>query len=462
MKTTSIKKALVISSAFMCTIGFTAMAQTPAKNDFKNMRAYGRTGINVFEAPKDTATTFDGISVKFGAGFTQTFQALDHSNGVTANIDSTTGKNINGLYGLTPGFNTAQANLFMDVQLADGIRMNVTSYLSARHHSETWVKGGYIQFDKLPFKSRFFDNVMKYTTIKMGHMEINYGDNHFRRSDGGHTFYNPFCENYIIDAFTTEIAGEVYGHYKGFIAMVAVSNGEIKGSVDQLYPTTNDPKAKRSPAIYGKLAFDKTFDNSFRVRAAASTYFNSSSQNNTLMWGDRTGSNYFMVMERQYPTGSLTSSASYSSQAWSGRVNPRFSDRISAQQFNLLVKFKGAELFGTYDMMSGRTNSEATDRSISQYGIDAIYRIGKLERIFVAARYNSATGNIAPNEQANKVTINRTAFAAGWMLTDNVLLKGEYVMQEYKDFNETMTTGAIDARYNGKFNGFVIQATVGF
>ena len=51
---------------------------------------------------------------------------------------------------------TAQANLFTDVQLADGIRMNVTTYLSTRHHNEAWVKGGYIQFDKLPFvKSKF-------------------------------------------------------------------------------------------------------------------------------------------------------------------------------------------------------------------------------------------------------------------------------------------------------------------
>jgi hypothetical protein len=37
-------------------------------------------------------------------------------------------------------------------------------------------------------------------------------------------------------------------------------------------------------------------------------------------------------------------------------------------------------------------------------------------------------------------------------------------MQEYKDFAQRLTTTGtpIDARYNGKFNGFLIQATVGF
>ena len=40
-------------------------------------------------------------------------------------------------------------------------------------------------------------------------MEINYGDAHFRRSDNGNAIYNPFVGNYIMDAFTTEIGGEV-------------------------------------------------------------------------------------------------------------------------------------------------------------------------------------------------------------------------------------------------------------
>jgi hypothetical protein len=295
-------------------------------------------------------------------------------------------------------------------------------------------------------------------------MEINYGDNHYRRSDGGHALYNPFGENYIIDAFTTEIGGELYGQYKGFMGMVGVSNGEIKGSVDVLTATTIDPTAKKTPAIYGKLAYDKTMDNGFRFRLAASMYNDNSSQSNTLMWGDRTGSNYFMVMERAFLNGLVTTPSGYTAQAWSGRLNPRLSDKIAAQQFNLLLKYKGAEIFGTYDMMKGRTSTETKERELSQMAVDAIYRFGKTENVFVGARYNTASGNIAPTEQTNKITINRTSLAAGWFVTDNILLKGEYVMQEYKDFAQRLTTTGtpIDARYNGKFNGFLIQATVGF
>jgi hypothetical protein len=41
-------------------------------------------------------------------------------------------------------------------------------------------------------------------------------------------------------------------------------------------------------------------------------------------------------------------------------------------------------------------------------------------------------------------------------MTKNVLLKGEYVIQKYHDF-----PGA-DYRAGGKFNGYVIEAVVGF
>jgi hypothetical protein len=54
------------------------------------------------------------------------------------------------------------------------------------------------------------------------------------------------------------------------------------------------------------------------------------------------------------------------------------------------------------------------------------------------------------------VNVDRTALAAGWFVTRNVLLKGEYVVQNYKDFDRT------DYRAGGKFDGVVIEAIVGF
>ncbi|HTH32061.1 MAG TPA: hypothetical protein VL946_12000, partial [Lacibacter sp.] len=188
----------------------------------QNWRPYDQSGINVFEAPKDTATSFDGLKVRIGAGFTQQFQALKHSN--TAGSPA--------LYPrLKSGFNLAQANLNIDVQLADGIALNLVTYLSSRHHNEAWVKGGYIQFDKVPFQGKVWDDIFKLVTLKIGHFQVNYGDQHFRRSDGGQTLYNPFIENYIMDAFSTEVGGEVIVRKNDLLASVSITNGLLSGGV---------------------------------------------------------------------------------------------------------------------------------------------------------------------------------------------------------------------------------------
>ncbi|GAB2530519.1 hypothetical protein [Rufibacter soli] len=436
----------VIGSLLLAGTFFAGTANAQVMGPVANLRPYDKTGINVFEDPKEDTLVYDGLKIKFGAGFTQSFQGLKHSN--TPNNAS------NALYKITPGFNTANANLFMDVQLADGIRLNLTSYLSSRHHNETWVKGGYIQFDKLPFKGQIWEDIMSVTTIRVGHMEINYGDQHFRRSDGGNTIYNPFAENYIMDAFTTEIGGEVLVRKNGFLGLVGATNGMIKGNIDELAPTPQDDNTRKSPAVYFKAGVDKEVMDNVRVRLTGSYYMNNSSGGQTLYAGDRTGSNYFMVGEK---VGS-TASANFTS----GRYNPGFSKAVDALQFNGFVKASGLEFFGTYERANGRTKTETDERKASQYAADLIYRFGNSENLFVGARYNkvkarpaNVTG-AAPITYTEDISIDRKALGAGWFLTRNILLKGEYVIQEYNKFPTA------DQRHNAEFKGYVIQAVVGF
>jgi hypothetical protein len=413
-------------------------------------RAYDQTGINVFETTKEAdPVPFDGLRVRVGAGFTQQFQGLKHENVTALNAEG-----VNKIYPIKPGFMTAQANLFLDVQLADGIRLNLTTYLSSRHHNETWVKGGYIQFDKLPFKGKFWNDLMELATIKIGHMEINYGDAHFRRSDGGHTLYNPFMESYIMDAFATEIGGEVYLQKNGFFGMAGMTNGMIKGHIDSVAKTALDENTKRAPSLYGKVGFDKQLNEKLRVRISGSYYHNSSAAGSglTLYSGDRAGSNYQNVMElwKDSKGEVKASTAMYAS----GRLNPGFSKKLDAVMLNGFVKFAGFELFGTYETAQGRTKAESSVRKASQYAVDGVYRFGQKENLFVGLRYNSANATLAG--QTDDITINRFAVAGGWFIVKNLLLKAEWVDQRYKDFP------VADYRSGGKFKGYVIEAVVGF
>jgi len=431
------------------------------RNEIQYFRPYDQRGINVFETSKTDTVVYDGLKVRLGANFTQGFQSLKHSN--SSGVP---------LYNMQSGFPLAQANLNIDVQIVDGVRVSLVSYMASHHHNEFWVKGGYVQIDKVGFmNSELLNKIWTDLTLKIGHMEINYGDAHFRRSDGGNTFWNPFMENNIMDAFTTEIGAELYWQKKGIIAMAGATNGEIQGSV-----AGGD---KRAPSIYGKLGYDKVIGENIRLRITGSFLTKTSSVSSTLFGGDRTGSNYQYVMEPE--------AATLTGNAFAGRYNPNFKDNVTTFVINPFLKAGGFELFGTYEVAKGKNavengevfyNANVADatvfakqsnRKFTQLAVDVLYRFGQREQYYLGAKYNTLSGTQAFNQTTNTavvgginqgtrsdISIDRTAIGAGWFVTRNILVKGEYVTQKYKDF----PTGNI--LEGGKFDGFVLQGVIAF
>jgi hypothetical protein len=530
---TSIKIKLLGTLLLMVFAGSLWAQQAP----IQFFRPWDQGGINVFETSKQDTIPYDGFKFRIGAGFTQGYQNLKHSNNSRAiltdgsNVYIQTAKsswadsdqpefigrndvsatpvlitgtfsknpnaygtwlydpdsdpntanskslaNSNALYEMAGGFPLAQANLNFDVQIADGVRLSLVSYMSSHHHNEFWVKGGFFQIDKVGFmNSDFMNKLWTNLTLKVGHMEVNYGDAHFRRSDGGNTLYNPFMENNILDAFTTEIGAELYWQKEGFIVMAAMTDGEVQGNV-----TKPDD---RSPSIYGKFGWDKQINDNLRVRLTMSGLTTKSSVGNTLYGGDRTGSNYQFVMD---PT-----TATVTGNFASGRFNPGYRDNLKALVFNPFVKFRGFEFFGTFEQASGNTaqgNGEVKnpvtgvaplesidDRKTTQSAVDLLYRFGQNERFYVGAKYNVVKSEILLGTSAiyqgdvYDVSIDRTAIAAGWFITPKVMFKAEYVVQKYNDYPAFFINKSTVATFNdssplagGKFNGFVVQGVISF
>jgi len=141
------KKLLLISVMIISATGLFAKSEKIAY-----YRPYDQRGINIFESPAKDTVSFKGLQVRIGGNFTQQFQSFSHSNTALPNniTIGTATHNLNSLYPLAPGFNLATANLRFDIQLDDGIRVSLENYMSSRHHSEFWVKGGYIQVGILP------------------------------------------------------------------------------------------------------------------------------------------------------------------------------------------------------------------------------------------------------------------------------------------------------------------------
>ncbi len=400
------------------------------------LRAPDKRGLNVFETTKDPGVEFKGFAMDFGAAFTSQVQNLKHKNTAAPNLVN--GVNANQLQSIGFGFNNSTANAAVHAQLAPGIRVQLTSYLSSRHHNETWVKDGYIQIDQSPIDLAPLKMLFEIATVRIGHMEINYGDAHFRRSDNGNAMYNPFVGNYILDAFTTEIGGEVYLKINGLIAMGAVTGGEIRGTV--LSPE------QRGPSLIGKLGFDRQLNDNLRVRVTGSMYHANKALSNTLYGGDRAGSRYYWVMENT----TATESANFTS----GAINPAFRNKVRAFQMNPFVKYRGLELFGVAERAEGKAATEATARVWKQYAVDTVYRFLPDEAAYVGVRYNKATGTLAGIN--GDVGANRWQVGAGWFVTANVLAKAEYVEQKYFGFP------AANIRNGGQFDGFMLEGVIGF
>jgi hypothetical protein len=399
-------------------------------------RPQDRRGINVFETTKEPGVEFTGFKLDFNAAFTSQVQDLSHRN--TAAPSLVNGANVNELANIGFGFNNSTANLGLNAQLAPGIRVALTTYLSSRHHNETWVKDGYLQIDQSPIDYAPLKMLFEIATVKVGHMEINYGDAHFRRSDNGNAIYNPFVGNYILDSFTTEVGGEVYLKTYGVIAMGAITGGEIRGTV------TNP--GQRGPAFIGKLGVDRQVTDDLRLRLTGSMYKTDKAVNSTLYGGDRAGSRYYWVLEN--------TQATESAQFTSGLINPGFRNKVKAYQLNPFVKFRGLELFGVVERAEGRALVEATERTWNHYAIDTVYRFLADEKMFVGIRYNRAEGPLAGI--AGDVGAKRWQFAGGWFITPGLLAKIEYVDQKYFGWPEA------NIKNGGRFKGLMAEGVVAF
>ena len=399
------------------------------------LRPQDRRGLNVFETTKDPGAEFKGFALDFGAAFTSQVQNLEHRTTAVPNMVN--GVNANQLADIGFGFNNSTANVYLHAQLAEGIRVQLTSYLSSRHHNETWVKDGYIQIDKSPIDFAPAKMLFEIVTLKVGHMEINYGDAHFRRSDNGNALYNPFVGNYIMDAFTTEIGGEAYLKTGPVIAMAAIMGGEVRGTV--LTP------GQRGPAYIGKLGYDKQMTDDLRLRLTGSMYTTDKALSNTLYGGDRAGSRYYWVLENTAATenGNFTS----------GLINPGFRNQVTAMQVNPFVKFRGVEVFGVLERAEGKATAETTERVWKQHAVDAVYRFLPDEKAYVGVRFNRAKGDLVGMPQ---VGADRWQIGGGWFILPGLLAKAEFVNQEFFGYPAT------NVKNGGRFRGFMLEGVVGF
>ncbi len=395
------------------------------------LSGYSQLDVLIFKLNKNDSLPV----INFSGNFAMQYQALDHSN----SPDTFPANRLNNI---VPGFNNAVGNFGATIKLYDGISSYIDLYLSSEHHTEMYMREGYIIIDKLTmFNSEWLNNLMKYVSIKAGQMEINYGDWHLRRSDNGNVQRNPLVGNYIIDANTTEIATELYLSFNSLMFMGGFSGGT----------TTGDISKGHGYGIYGKAAYDKTLLRDLRFRLSGSVYHVNQSANgagfgvgttNYLFSGNRSGGRYKGVMNMETEAG---------------QIKPAAGQNVFAFQVNPYLQLGRIELFGLYERTKDSDINGSADgkpqEEWSQYGMDMVYRFGMNRKFYLAGRLNSVkeiTGSV------KDASVRRVQAGMGYFLTGSILLKGEYVSQNYSDFPVSSIF------HEGKFNGAIIEASVTF
>lgn len=419
-----------------------------------------------FEKPKDNGETYTGISTRIGGDFALQYQSLKQ------NSDSLR------LIPLGKGFNLPTANLNISAALAKGVNLDLVLYLASRHHNETWVKGGVLTIDQLPFLDWEVTNkIMQYVTLRAGDDEINYGDAHFRRSDNGNVIRNPFVGNPIMDAFLTSPFFEVMGRYKDYIAVAGVSTGVVsqtlttkgtpapsadptKPTKDAGYTTYDTPD---NLAYYGKLGMDRNWNPRLRTRLTASVYHSPNHFGSNLYGGDRTGSRYYLVMK---PALGLAGDYDITANHLSGNFNPGSTVKQTSVMLNFFGKYMGLETFIDYEKSTGKKTSgialvdnngsrlPAAQQTVKnqefdfdQFFIDLLYRFGPREQFYVGGRYNVV------NDNNIDVSVNRMQLGLGWNMLESIIVKVEYVKQRYNDF----TSAVVDYKGQRALNPYAVS-----
>lgn len=456
---------------YFLAVALTSMAAANAQVSFGNMQnqiSRSKDGINVFDVQKDDKE-FKGMSVDLGGAFNMDFQAINSFNDQPTTFVAPSKITGYRLMNTENNFVLPAADMTIGAQLFDGVRVNLDIYLASRHHNDTYARGGYLQIDKLDFiKKDFLANFMKYATIKIGQMENNFGDAHFRSSDNGSTLRNAFVGNNIMNAFSTEMGIEVYYKRNGWVSMLGATNGNLnQGTQEVVFTTGPNTNTVVSPSILAKFGYDKQIDKDLRVRLTGSYYHNANLGNSNIYSSSRSGFGFWGVLNNNaYKNNGVDVAASYNSTSTpEATFNPNFKNWATSIMINPFVKYKGLELFGTVELASGGDKAGVdAKRTADQYSGELIYRFGKTEQFYIGGKYNTVSGKLS-NADAKKVTVDRLESSIGWFMTKNIVAKLDYVNQNYKDYTQfvgNVPTGNANNFYGGQFKGLVFEAAISF
>ncbi|HEX8255507.1 MAG TPA: hypothetical protein VF846_20370 [Thermoanaerobaculia bacterium] len=372
-----------------------------------------------------------------------TAQALNHENAYDP-------KGVE-LAKVSPGFQNAFGNLGFIGRFGkkEEITVVMDLYLSSRNHpSQTYGNEGYILMRGVPenlTSLRFLTPILEKVDIKAGHMLVDFGDAAEHRSNNAIVQKNPLIGNFVVDPNIVSIGMQVSSKPGRFGWLVGGSNGT----------TTEDWNVGRGFAYNAKVyAYPIT-----GLRTSLS-YIGTDQSDNP----NKSGGGSQMQMFTGNRSGERYAGVLGGGQA-PGNVFPQAGEKFSAAQFD--VTFDNGspiQLYGHYgrtqDLDINGTAAGTPEEKWNYYAADARYNF--TPTLYGAVRYSGAQVSKLAGADSDG-NVRRIQVGGGFWLSKNLLLKVEYVDQQYSGFSVgQIVNNNIAAWRDPSFSGLISEVSFSF
>ncbi len=351
------------------------------------------------------------------------------------------------------GMQTSFANIEFKLTIGDGdIDIFFDGLLATqRHPSQWWGNNGYMYIRKIPGNSFLtaINPLMKHIDIKAGNFFANFGEHQFTRTINADAHRNPLIGNPVVAPLGSEPGMEIYHKGNGYGLMVG---GGI-GAPEQ------DFQDDRKYSFRAKAWLD-LIEN---VYVSGSYYTVDHGDNvnrgTNLFRRERHGSSYGAVWNLNNDGGGAGEGP--------GQVRPGVGQELTAWELNaIFTPFEGnkiSALYGQAEDVGPNPNhfGESGTEKWSYYSFEVQQYLN--DNFYLAGRYSNIDYSefLTPDNDGN---VNRIQLGFGAFITENILLKTEYVYQAASGFNEGTTgvANSVDVGMEPSFQGVVLEIGVSF
>jgi hypothetical protein len=372
----------------------------------------------------------DDLSLYMGLQTVGRFQAIQQENVSIGGVQQP---------GIDPGFQDPFASLSFLATIPNKLDVYFDLYIASRPHPNTmYAHEGYLLFKQLPapFDSGALGRVFDYVNVKVGAFDLDFGDDNYRRSNNARVQRNPLIGNPLVDPNVEEIGGEIYS---------------IKGPVYMLFglgsgTTTEYFDYGSSPSIHGKIWAYPLPD----LRTSVSAYHVSlggtgaGDQNSDLFAAGRSGAPLSAIFGGGDDPGS---------------IQPQGGKDVTAVEGDVTWNHWPCEIYSnlgyTQDSDSnGSAPGTPAERWI--YGtFEPVYHI--TPALYLAGRYSFGAASAVHGVETDG-WVDRLEVGGGYWLTRDMLIKAEYIFQQYHNFGAaTGVVDGVDASPSPRFSGALVE-----